>query len=653
MVKKLPEMSSSSGLGNIDDLMHNQGVSDLSWLDVDVEEYRRLEALPRQNLDIIPELSKALMEDDRDPRVPARIPLRRTPIVNTNPLEAPSPPVRSSVASVRDRVATYIMAGMSDDQIKNRLLSEFSKATLASSGPESLQVLEERGLLGNVYINASHFSRCAQDGPHREFVARNCKRSLYVLSKPGCAGCVKNFSGRCASFKKLIVDTVPYDNRTYAHYLPQLQSERRASFADAPQTSESPMSDADRKERLRVAFRKTPIISKETSPQTIQHRATPAKPVITEKDIQDFWHRHSSSGKDPMPSPAYLKASKAIMLGTASAETLIASSDQEARRLAHEHGILGHTYLDGDALGGPRAALDFIKSRSNTRPDFILIRASYTDNRSADALSALSKITNIVSIRPEINKNSFVSACNRALLDGRMSVAQVESAIKNAADGSPWARLTAQANMYRPPAPEVVSAVSSAPRGSFYHGDTSGTSVAVMDAGEVRRTISHMMNTGLSGKALRNAILARYSRSDLAQVPEVGISLSADDGVQGFFFIDPTAYPDFGRGCSEGAKQFRKTGAKNVIAGSSCTGCRLQTAPGWCSKYAKRIIRQIPEAVRRVAAERRRLPLAASSDAPITNPVEEWGLASDLPVEISPARPKSLEISISSPEIST
>lgn len=655
MAKKLPDMSPASGLGDIDDIMHNQSVSDLSWLDVDVEEYRRLEALPKQNLDWIPEVSKALMEDDRDPRVPMRIPLRQRTVVNTNPLEHPSPPVRSSVASVRDRVAAYVMAGLPDSRIRQRLLSEFDAKTIRASGPECLEVWKERGVLGNVYVNASHFPKCAQPGPHRSFVASACKRSLYVLSKPECMRCVHNRDGRCASFQKTIVDEVPYGEKTYAHYLPQLQAERRASSEDAPPPSgKLPMSDRERKERLRAAFNRSPVPVRETAPRTFQHRDRPAKPEITEKDIQDFWNRRAASdGSEPMPSPIYLMAAKRIMAGSADARSLTASSDPEVRNLAYEHGILGHTYLDGDALGGPRAVMDFLDARKSMCPDFVLLRKAYTDELSTEAIPHLSRLTKVVRSRPEIGKEAFMAACSRAHAAGRMTEEQEEAAVRNAPDGSDWARLTAQANLFRPPKVEAAPAVSPAPRGSFYHGDTGGSpSPAPMDPGEVRRTISHMMNTGLYGKALRNAILARYSRADLVQVPEVGRSLAADDGVQGSFFIDPTAYRDFGKGCSEGSKHFRKQGAQYVLAGQSCTGCNLQTAPGWCSKYSKRLIRQIPEQVRQAAAERRRLPLAPSSDAPITNPVEEWGLAAELPVDIGSPALKKPDIEVPSPDVS-
>ena len=650
MAKKLPELDSGAGLGSIDSILNNQSVSDLSWLDVDPEEYRALEALPKQNLDIIPELSRALTHEGQDSRVPARIPLRQNTIVNTNPLERVSPPSRSSIASIGSRVATYVMAGLDSKTLEQRLRLEFSSEDLARAASSIREVFLERGLLGNVYVNSSHFPRCAQEGTHRKFVAKHCKRSLFVLSKPECTGCVHNKQGRCASFKKRIVDTVPYDEKTFNHYLPTLVRERRASVP-----TKVKLDDSVRREKLRLAFLKSPIIKTEAV-QKIQQRDLPAKVNLTEADVRDFWARRAAASEvEPLPSPIFLLAAKRIMTGGANAKSLLASSDSHVRTLAFEHGILGHTYLDADALGGPREALDLIKSKGLS-PDFVLLRSASSDIRSSDALNELSKVTSVVSKRPEINKETFISACERAVRQGRMASEQLNSVLKNVKDNSNWMRLTSQVNLYTPVEAPRVSSAQGASQGSFHYGDTSTPSVSFVDGEEVRRFISHLMNTGLSGKNLQTKILARYSREDLRKVPEIGRSLAAEDGVQGFYFVDPSAYKDYGKGCIEGSKLFRKQSSdkntKYILAGASCTGCMHQTAPSWCNKYAKKIARNIPDSVRREAADRRKLPVIMDR-APIHNPVSEFELQSELPIDLNGSRASGLDISITSPKISS
>ena len=648
--KKIPEVS-WEGLGDITEILEGQGVVDLGWLNVTEEDYRAAEALPKQNLDAIPELQEALTFED-DMRVPSLIPLRPHTVVNSNPLDRPAPPARTQ-SSIVGRVSAYVMAGMQAKQIQERLQSEFSLGQLRAAAGDIREVLYERGALGNIYVNASHFPKCAQKGPHRQFVARFAKRALFVLAKDECGGCVHSKGGNCRSFGKRIVDEVPYTQRVYAHYLPKLASERRITAGDVPSNvGNLPMSDRERKERLRAAFNRTPVAMRTESVMTVRQQDRPVKPKITEQDVQDYRDRQAVAADiDPMPSPIYLLAARRIMLGSADPASLVASSDPEVRRLVHEHGILGHTYLDADALGGVRPTVDLIRAEG-LRPDFVLVRQASTDVRSSDAYACLMKLTSkVVSKRPKLGKTFFISACSRAREHGRMTEQQMDAAVKNAPDDSDWARLTAQANLHKAPEQGRPISVPLAPKGKLYYGEPGRKlSSAPMDPEEVRRFISHFMNMGLYGKRLQAAVLKRYSRDDLCQVPEVGRQLAADDGVQGAYFIDPTAYRDYGKGCADGSKQLRKRDVFYVFAGRSCTGCRSQTAPSWCSKYAKRLIRQVPEKIRREASERRRLPVVIDR-VPVKNPVEEWQLSSELPVDLDGSKSKPIEVSIPSPEL--
>lgn len=648
MSKRLPDLH-SSGIGNLDDILHNQSVSDLSWLSVNEDDYRASEALPKQNLDIIPELQNALRHDG-DERVPSLIPLRPHTIVNENPLDKPGAGLRTSADLIRNRVAKYLMAGVKTKEIANKLRSEFSTEDMVAASESVRPVLDEAGLLGNVYVDSLHFPRCAQEGADRKFVATAAKRALFVLAKDECAGCVHNRDGACASFKKRIVDEVPYTTRTLAHYAVSLSSEKRLeSFRVS-----SSMTDGDRRQILKSSFLRTPVESRGEPVQTIQHHPKPAPVRVTASDVNSFWERRLAvSGSEEMPGPLYLKGAKQIMLGTADFPTLSSSSNPEVRKLAREYGILGHTYLDMDAMGGCRPTLDLVRSR-NLSPDFVLRRASSCPmcmGTSDGACAELASVSPIVASRPEPSRTAFVSAMRRALRHGRLSDVQVASATEKAPESSNWATLTAQANLFQPEAP-TETRVYDGPRESFHHGSPGGElEIATMDPEEVRRSISHMMNTGLAGRQLQAAVLSRYSRQDLAQVPEVGLQLGKEDGVQGAYFIDPTAYADYGRGCTVGAQQFRKRGAPYVLAGSSCTGCSLQTAPGWCSKYSKSLIRNVPTEVRTATRERRALQMLKPPPLVVENPVEAFQLSSELEVDLNGSKSKPVEITIAGPGV--
>ncbi len=639
------------GLGDLSDVLHNQGVADLAWLDVDVEEYRKFEALPKQNLDMIPELQQAMVWDGKDDRVPSIIPLRPHTVVNRNPLDIHDAPVRSA-SSVTNRLAAYVMAGLSDRDIQRRLTSEFSPQQLQSVSAEALSVLNERGLLGNVYVNASHFPRCAQEGPHREFVAKHGKRALFVLSKDNCSGCVHNKGGSCGSFKKRLVSEVPYDSKLAAHYSPQLSTEKRLGEDDV-----RAFVAGDVKDRLRVAFLRPVVARNPDGVQKIWTQDKPKVPELSEQDIQSFVDRHAAvHDAEPMPSPMYLVASRRVQHGQADRSSLLASSDPGIRHLAKEYGILGHTYLDGDALGGVEATWKFQKA-SKTVPDFILFRNLASMEKNTPEFATLCRLTSIVPKRLELGRYSLSSAIGRAHAQGRISEEEASALSANADSISAehMASVIAQLNLYVPQAvPRDVSVQTAA--AVFHYGSTAPQDghVRTVNPDEIRRSVGQMMNTGLSGGRLASAVQSRYSRNDLAQIgSEASSRVLANDGIQGSYFVDPTVYPDYGKSCHTGSELLRKKSVPNVLTGSSCTGCRYQTHPGWCSKYAKTLIRQVPEVVREEIRAKRSLPVVAggSAAAPVRNPVEEFGLTAELSVEIGRPKQAGLEITITSKSV--
>lgn len=611
-----------SGLGDITDILHNHGVSDLSWLDVDENDYQKACALPKQNLDIIPELQRALTFDEGN--VPALIPLRPHTIVNTNPLDPPGAPQREAAKEIVHKIARYVMGGLEPKEVGEKLKLEFSEIQLRNASDEIVEVMAERGLLGNVYVDAKHFPRCAQDGDDRKFVASRARRAKYVLAKEQCAGCVCNCDGTCSSFKKRLVEEVPYDDATMAHYAVQLVAEKRLA-GKIPQDGQA------RRILLRESFRNRPVATGE-SVRTIQHHPVAAKPAVTEEDIKQFMLRAAEAKPAPLDSK-FLAASRHLMSG-GDPQMVAASPDPSIRRLASEHGLLGHTWLDMDALGGCKATMSFIATRGIS-PDF-LVRRSFVCSSCKDApdgaCACLRQQSNIVNDVPTVGREQLVSALMRAASRGAITMDDVRRASVAVSADANWRALIAQANLLqsKPSSKEYEGG-----KVSFHHGDPDrNLGVASMDADEVRRTIAHMMNSGLCGKALQAAILQRYSRSDLAQVPHIGARLAAHDGIQGQYFVDPTAYLDYGKGCSTGSKHFRKRGAENVLASDSCTGCSMQTAPGWCAKYSKSLIRQIPsEEVERAEELRKHMAAPVGPDAPVENPVTQYELASELMVD--------------------
>jgi hypothetical protein len=634
---KLPDMQ-QAGLGDVEHILHNQGpISDYSWLDVNPDDYRECEALPKQNLDIIPELANAMAFDEKENSV-SLVPMKPFNVVNSNPLERNAPSTRpTALTLVRDKVAAYMMSGLSSKEIKRKLEDEFDLNTLNRANSLISSVLHERGLLGNVYVNSEHFPKCAQGGKTKQFVDKTSRTAAFVLAKDSCIGCVHSCDGRCVIFKKMLVSSVPYTASVFDHYAAGLRSERRcASVVDR-------LDKEQIRKALQTSFLSKPMAS-ETSPNTIQHHPVQMKPSVSEDEYLSYWTRNAvASNADSMPSPTYLLLAKKVMEGKVDSRAIVASVDPDVKRISKEYGILGHTYVDVDAIGGYRLALSFINAKKLT-PDYFVSRTSSVDDETSCA--SLSKVAPIINRVLPIGRDAFVSSCRRAMNEHRLSFTQMDSIISKLPKNADWKKLTAQTNLYKPAVEQKTVNVQTAPKIALHHGDPGReTTASTLDHNEVTNFISKTMNSGLYGKSLQLAVLKRYSRDDLKKVPEVGVKLASNDGVQGVYFIDPSVYSDYGRGCVVGSKQFRKQGAPNLLASSSCTGCMHQTAPSWCNKYSKKMIRQIPESIRKQASELRK-EASIIDTVPIENPVEKYELASEMTVDLNGYKNKAPDITI-------
>jgi hypothetical protein len=103
------------------------------------------------------------------------------------------------------------------------------------------------------------------------------------------------------------------------------------------------------------------------------------------------------------------------------------------------------------------------------------------------------------------------------------------------------------------------------------------------------------MNEGLYGADLMMALRNRFdSRAILATAKELKTVL-AEQGLQGFKFVDPTVYDDYGKGCSRAASLHRSRGAvKYAKVGDKCGSCVHHTRVGYCSVLNKQLVVEPP-----------------------------------------------------------
>ncbi len=640
----------NSGLGDLSSILTNQSVSDLSWLNVDEEEYRRHESLPKQNLDIIPDLQKALSFEDG---LPHQTVVKPYVMVNSNPLDVPVASKEDMTVPIRNRTSRLIASGLSKKEVADRLKLEFSLPDIRLAKQEIESVFSESGLLGNVYIDSSAFPRCAVSKQEQKEALSSGKNALFVLSSSRCTGCVKNNCGVCSALGgKKIVDSIPYGPKLAASYAVKLASENRP--IDIPKAR---VSSTDWKSRIQQAFSKEPTFVNIDGVQKSQQNKYKVSAPVTEADIEEFLDRKASAEKaEKAPSPRFLKYSRRMMDGHDDTVFLRSSGEEDLVKLSNEYGILGHTYIDLDAFKSCKEALEYINNKntafvaSNNEgigdvPDFVIRRAAvctHCKNDPCGACNEIKSISTIVSKKPEIGKQAFAKSLIRAV--GRQSMSQDQAVriakLANLKQNTNYSILISRINLTKPKNVVQVSSTAGLTKLHSLSQVSKESFATSVDQKEVRSHVSHLMNLGLSGHKLKDAILKRYSSSDLANLKSVYELIKKNAGIQGHFFIDPSIYKDYGSGCSIGSGQFKKSSVGFLLAGEKCIGCTYQNHPGLCSKYAKGILKSIPDEFIQIAKEAKEK--AAVTEVTVTkNPVEEFGLKSE-PLEIPVSSPNKL-----------
>lgn len=189
------------------------GPVDLDWLDVDEKEYQALDTLPKQNLDVVPDL-KALWRHQDEPSTNF-VPNTGAPRTMADITDAG--PIRGVPEDILRTARLAVMQSPNDPhRIAHALSSRYDATVLASAKTALTGVLAERGLLGGYYIDAADFPACAKGAKKAsDFVRRFAPDARFIKAKAACKDCVHRTAyasgmGTCAVFHKEIQLEVPY-----------------------------------------------------------------------------------------------------------------------------------------------------------------------------------------------------------------------------------------------------------------------------------------------------------------------------------------------------------------------------------------------------------------------------------------------------------
>ena len=204
-----------SDLGDLSDyLKMGSGVADLSWLDVNEQEYREQDTLPKQNLQIQPDL-EALWDHEDKPATAYLEPNTGAP-QTMGDLSQVHGHLRASPEDILRSTRMAMMQTTDTARIYQALVSRYDRDSIKAASTVLTPVLSERGLLGRYYIEASDFPTCHTGAKAPiDFVKKHAASAPYVRAKAACVNCIhagKSTAGgmTCSVLHKQLVVEVPY-----------------------------------------------------------------------------------------------------------------------------------------------------------------------------------------------------------------------------------------------------------------------------------------------------------------------------------------------------------------------------------------------------------------------------------------------------------
>jgi len=587
------------------------GIGDRRWLNVDPTAYRAKDTLPKQNLDMAPDL-RAVWDHEDKPSTTYLIPNTGAPIPGATPgntmgdLSAEHGPLRGlpdDIMSILRTARLSIMQSTDPSRIASTLKSRFDGNALLQAKTALTEVMAERGLLGKFYINASDFPECrnANSKKAQAFARRYADGARFVVAKPECGDCVHAKQNHCGVFHKQIQMQVPYTDDL-----------------------------ADEVEKSQAARGRQATASEGQSPKDRIRAAYLAKGA---------GHQQEFTGR-PQPSPPKMKVASA-----ASAENmLIAIEDLTKQKREREQAVvaakkaepilalLRREMLKGrgpqDLISALRLSFD-LRDLKLTRPQWEplfkeagIYGAIYTRQDSfddcrvgADFLNKHSSPVRAIVAGDKCSSCIF-SQAGRCMMYGRKLVGSLDDVVTPetvkavidehqmagrlpfTASKETWGETSTAALKAIHKAATVPQMAQVVPVRALVEREFVGNAVSrgtsTLTKREIVKTASRYLNEGLYGTQLGQALKGMFEVRDIKAAEEDLRPILAEQGLQGIFYVDPAVYEDFGKGCHEASRLHRSRLVPYVKAGSKCSSCVYQTTPGHCSVINKPLVVEPP-----------------------------------------------------------
>lgn len=595
-----------SELGDLTDFLKDgsgSGVTNLDWLDVDEQKYRELDTLPKQNLDIAPDLAAAWSHEDKDPLV-YFVPNRDMAGYPKDPRLPVAPNTMGDMSQAHGPlqvVAAARHALMQSDDMqrwKSTLFARFDRNTIAQAKTALAGVLSQRGLLGRFYIEASDFPSCATSKTASEFVRRFAGGAKYVVAKDACHDCTKRVlqgkAQHCSVFHKQLVLEAPLTD-DMALQVEQEQA-ARGMTARAPE-------GATPAERIKTAYLNKPVgrtLKADFSGQSNTGALIPAERLLKKTASVDQQQKDLAAHK---ARPIVSMLRRELLKGRSAEEIAkglkmafdprdIKAASQYWLPLYKEAGLYGTIYSTQDSFDDCRVGADFLsKHQSSVRG---IVKGSKCEscifNKAARCMLYGRKL--VASVEDLYTDTTVAAVLDEHKMAGRIS----GELVKQKWGSSPKEALQnihKVANGFAAQAPMISNRMGLYQ--GFYGSSSQQHQTTERTKQQVIKTAKRFLNEGLYGEELVRMMRTSFEPRDLEAARAELTAAIADQGLQGIYYVDPTAYDDYGRGCKEAQRKHRSRQAVEYVkSGSKCADCVHHTKPGYCSVLNKKLAVEIP-----------------------------------------------------------
>lgn len=590
-------------LGDLSNMMKEgsgASVPDVEWLHVDEQEYQQNDVLPKQNLDVVPDL-KQLWDHGQSSA------LRLVP--NQDPktmgdLSQEHRKLRLVPEELILRTAKLAIMKYDDPaRIREMLASRFDIESLKAARTALTALMGERGLLGRYYVDAQDFPSCAQGSKAVEFARTAAATAPFVKAKKACGNCTHHQATpdghhHCGVFHKELKVEIPF-TQEMAEEVESLQLAKGRQIQAASGTP---------KDRIRRAY--LAPMSKDGGQYSGQMRYIPPQTVTPKEAATELIAAESLVKKNREAEASKVAALKArpilsflrreLIKGRSQEEVIqslrlsfdlqdLKATQSEWRPLISELGLYGVVYSTQESFDDCREGADLLAKHGST------IKAIVAGSKCSSCI--FSQVGRCMMYGRKLvasPSDVYTPETVKAVIDEHKATGRLAwNADRLEWGATPEVALRAIHKAASGPKVAPGSSTRLAIETQF-SGGTHEYKASTLSIRDIVAATQRYMNEGLYGEDLASILKSRFDPRDLFAARKELRGVLAEQGLQGIKYIDPTVYEDYGRGCKEAGRLHRSRLVPFVKMGSKCGSCVLRSPTGDCSVMAKPLVVEPP-----------------------------------------------------------